>query len=175
MDFALQIYLQFLKIGLLGFGGGYMMIPLYFSDLVARQHWLTHDQMFSIIAMAQTVPGTFATNTATLVGLTVGNFGYACAATLGVVTPAVFLGYLADRYIKPYLDTPQLQGLLKGLSAAVIGIVLGTGMNLMKGAVTGWVLLGVVVLAFYLFFVRKWNVALAMISSALIGMAAIYF
>ncbi|MGE5422704.1 MAG: chromate transporter [Ignavibacteriales bacterium] len=175
MDFALQIYLQFLKIGLLGFGGGYMMIPLFFSDLVARQQWVTHDQMFSIVAMAQTVPGTFAANTATLVGLTVGNFGYACAATLGVVTPAVFLGYLADRYIKPYLDTPQLQGLLKGLSAAVIGIVLGTGMNLMKGAVTGWVLLGVAVLAFYLFFVRKWNVALAMILSALIGMAAIYF
>lgn len=172
--FALQIYLQFLKIGLLGFGGGYMMIPLFFTEIVAGHQWVTHDQMFNIIAMAQTVPGTFATNTATLVGLTTGSFGYGCAATLGVITPAFLAAYLADRYIRPYLDTPQLQGLLKGLAAAVIGIILGTGLNLMKSAIVDWPTLGVVGIAFYLFLARKWNVAAAMLVSALIGAGAIW-
>jgi hypothetical protein len=34
MMLYLKLYLLFLKIGLLGFGGGYMMIPLFFLEIV---------------------------------------------------------------------------------------------------------------------------------------------
>ncbi|MGI6512880.1 MAG: chromate transporter [Syntrophomonadaceae bacterium] len=171
----LTLYLQFLKIGLLGFGGGYMMIPLFFMDIVDRYNWLSYEEMFNIIAVAQTVPGTFATNTATLVGLKMGSIGYGLVAVLGVVTPALLIAYLADRYVRPYLGSPSLQGVLKGITAAVIGIILATGLRMMHSAVIDGPTMITGLLAFVLFYSRRWNVAAATISAALAGAVLIYF
>jgi len=171
----LKLYLQFLKIGLLGFGGGYMMIPLFFTDIVARHKWLSHEEMFNIIAVAQTVPGTFATNTATLVGLKMGSIGYGIVAVLGVITPALLIAYLADRYVRPYLTRPALQGILKGVTAAVIGIIFATGLRMMHSAVIDGPTMVTGLLAFIFFYARRWNVAAATISAALAGFVLIYF
>ncbi|MGI6551136.1 MAG: chromate transporter [Syntrophomonadales bacterium] len=171
----LKLYLLFLKIGLLGFGGGYMMIPLFFLEIVGRYNWLSHDDMFNIIAVAQTVPGTFATNTATLVGLNMGHIGYGLVAVLGVISPALLIAYLADRYVRPHLENPALQGVLKGIAAAVIGIILATGLRMMHSAVIDGPTMIAGLLAFYLFYSRNWNVALATISAAAAGVILIYF
>ena len=87
-----------------------MMIPLFFLEIVGRYNWLSHDDMFNIIAVAQTVPGTFATNTATLVGLYMGHIGYGLVAVLGVISPALLIAYLADRYVRPHLENPVYRG-----------------------------------------------------------------
>lgn len=171
----LQLYLTFLKIGLLGFGGGYMMIPLFFIELVDRWQCLTYDQMFNIVSVAQLVPGAFATNTAVLVGLNIGSFGFALGAVAGVVTPALFIAFLAEHYVRPILDNPKLQGFLKGLTAGVIGIILATGLNLMHSVVIDWATMLTSLLAFYLLFSRQWNAAAAILVSALIGLLAISF
>jgi len=171
----LKLYLLFLKIGLLGFGGGYMMIPLFFMEIVDRYKWLSHDEMFNIIAVAQTVPGTFATNTATLIGLNMGHIGYGLVAVLGVISPAILVAYLADRYVRPHLENPALQGVLKGITAAVIGIILATGLRMMHTAVIDAPTMITGLLAFVLFYWRRWNVAVATISAALAGVFLIYF
>ncbi|MGE5544808.1 MAG: chromate transporter [Bacillota bacterium] len=171
----LKLYFIFLKIGLLGFGGGYMMIPLFFMEIVDRYQWLSHDEMFNIIAVAQTVPGTFAANTATLVGLNMGQIGYGVVAVLGVVTPALLTAYLADRYIRPHLKSPALQGVLKGIAAAVIGIILATGLKMMHSAVIDGPTMITGLFAFFLFYSKRWNVAAATVSAALAGIVLIYF
>lgn len=165
----LKLFFTFVKIGFLGFGGGYMMIPLFFLEIVEHHHWLTHDQVFNIVAIAQTVPGVFATNSATLIGLTIGHPGYGILATLGIVSPALVAGFMAEKYIKPHLNKPALKAVLKGLSAAVIGIILGVGINMMDGVVNSWPTALVAALSFFLFQQRRWNAATAMITSACLG------
>lgn len=171
----IQLYLTFLKIGLLGFGGGYMMIPLFFIELVDRWQCLTYDQMFNIVSVAQLVPGAFATNAAVLVGWNVGSIGFALGAVVGVITPALLIAFLAERYVRPLLDNPKLQGFLKGLTAGVIGIILATGLKLMHSVVIDWATMLTGLLAFYLLFSRRWNVAAVILTSALAGMFAISF
>ncbi|MGE5398244.1 MAG: chromate transporter [Chitinophagales bacterium] len=170
-----KFYLAFLKIGLLGFGGGYMMIPLFFLEVVEKHHWLTSDKLFGIIALAQTVPGTFATNTATLAGMQIGGFGLGLTATLGVISPAFLVAYLSDRYIKPHLSKPAFQGFLKGVSLAVISIILATGIDMGKNAVTDIPTAIVTLTAFLLFTLPKWNAALSMIVAAMLGIILIAF
>jgi len=169
-----KVYLLFLKIGLLGFGGGYMMIPLFFLEIVDRYRWLTHDQMFNLIAVAQTVPGTFATNTAVLVGLTIGGLGYGVAAVMGVVSPALLIAHIAERYVRPYLENQALQGILKGLAAGVIGIIFATGLKMMHSAVVDFPAMITALLAFFLFYSRRWNVAVATLSAAIAGFVIIW-
>lgn len=171
----ISIYLIFLKIGLLGFGGGYLMIPLFFLEIVEKTHWMSHDQLFNILAVAQLVPGTFATNSAVLIGLSVGHLGYAVAALAGIVTPVMFTAYLAERYVRPFLNKPGMAGFLTGLTAAVIGIIAATGFNLMHAAVVDAPTMLTGLLAFYLFYSRHWNAASAAIVAAMAGLALFFF
>lgn len=150
-----------------------MMIPLFFSEMTIRHHWLTHRQMFDIIAVSQTVPGTLATNTATLIGLHMGSIPIAIVAVLGIITPSLFFAYIADKYVVPHLDNPRVQSTLKGLAAVVVGIILGAGLNLMKAAVTDIPTTAISVVAFLLFFWRRINAGAAMITASLIGIALI--
>lgn len=162
-----------LKIGLLGFGGGYMMLPIFFTEITVRHSWLTHREMFDIIAVSQTVPGTLATNTAALIGLHMGSMLIALVAVLGIITPSVLFAYIADKYVVPYLDYPWVQGALKGLAAVVVGIILGAGFNLMRAAVIDGPTVAIAVISFLMFFWRRINAGATMITASLIGIALI--
>ena len=65
---ALSLFLQFLKYGLLCFGGGYMIIPLLYTDLVEKTSTLTPESYGNLLAVSQMTPGAVSVNTATYVG-----------------------------------------------------------------------------------------------------------
>ena len=48
----LLLFLEFLKIGLFTFGGGYAMIPLIRETVVARM-WLTENEFYDFIGICE--------------------------------------------------------------------------------------------------------------------------
>ena len=83
----LQLFFTFVKIGLFTIGGGYAMIPLIQSEVIAHE-WLAQQQLVDFIAVSESTPGPFAINIATFVGMqTYGILG-ALATTIGVVLPS---------------------------------------------------------------------------------------
>ena len=63
----LKLFLAFLKIGAVSFGGGYGMISLIRDDCLANG-WLTEEELLNFIAVAESTPGPIAVNMATFVG-----------------------------------------------------------------------------------------------------------
>ena len=63
------LFLSFLKIGTVGFGGGLAVIAHIRSVVVGQRRWLSEQEFASGFALAQTLPGTSAGNMATYVGL----------------------------------------------------------------------------------------------------------
>ena len=61
----LQLFLNFLMIGALSFGGGYGMISLV-RETVLRYGWLTEAEFLSFVAVSESTPGPLAINMATL-------------------------------------------------------------------------------------------------------------
>ena len=86
----LQLFLNFLMIGALSFGGGYGMISLV-RETVLRHGWLTEAEFLSFIAVSESTPGPLAINMATFIGSSQGGFPGALIATLGVVLPSFFI------------------------------------------------------------------------------------
>ncbi|MDE7029990.1 MAG: chromate transporter, partial [Lachnospiraceae bacterium] len=69
MRMVWNVFLVFLKIGLLSIGGGYAVIPLI-QEQVVDSTGLISEQMFTdIITISQMTPGPLAVNTSTFVGL----------------------------------------------------------------------------------------------------------
>ena len=84
MIVCLKLFLTFLKIGAVSFGGGYGMIALMREDCL-RNGWLTEEELLNFIGIAESTPGPIAVNMATFVGASQYGILGALCATLGVV------------------------------------------------------------------------------------------
>ena len=144
----LNLWWQFLLIGLVSFGGGTAMIPLLQRTFVDQQGWISLTMFVDIIGLSQVTPGPIAINAATFIGyqssyLEYGSVALALtgsfAATLGVITmPSIFMSILiglqnqdkVQQAMKRilYRLRPVLVGLI-GVSAVSIAELSFTGFN----------------------------------------------
>ena len=83
---VLTMYLIFLKIGAVSFGGGYAMLPLIEEEVIENMHYLTNSQFLDILAISQITPGPIAINSATFIGLRELGLVGSIFATLGIVS-----------------------------------------------------------------------------------------
>lgn len=119
-----SVYLLFVKYGLLSFGGGYVLVMLFIHDLVEKYKLLTSTEFGNLLAIAQMTPGPIGINTATYVGYqTHGIFG-GLIATLGLLTPAIFLVLTAAFFFKKWENSSVVKGLLYGMRPATLGLII---------------------------------------------------
>ena len=126
MPLLLDLFLTFLKIGAVSFGGGYAMIPII-SDEVLAHGWLTEMEILNFIAVAESTPGPVAINMATFIGASQGGFLGAILATLAVVLPAFIIILLVASLISGLLKYAGVEAFLKGVRPVVVSLIVGTG------------------------------------------------
>lgn len=125
----LTLFLVFLEIGAVSFGGGYGMIPMM-RDACLSHGFLTEEQFMDFIAVAESTPGPIAVNMATFVGSSQGGFLGALLATLGVVLPALLIILLIAAVLKNLLKYKGVQGFLSGVRPAVAALILATAVTM---------------------------------------------
>ena len=119
-----SIYLLFVKYGFLSFGGGYVLITMFIHDLVEKYQLLTASEFANLLAIAQMTPGPIGINTATYAGYQTNGIIGGIIATLGLLTPAIFLVLAAAFYFKKWEKSPIMQGLLYGMRPATLGLII---------------------------------------------------
>ena len=65
MKLLFELFLQFAKIGLFTFGGGYAMLPLIERTCVEQKQWISEEEMLTLTVVAESTPGPVAMNCAT--------------------------------------------------------------------------------------------------------------
>ena len=110
----LQLFLNFLMIGTVSFGGGYGMISLI-RETVVSNGWLAESEFLNMIAVSESTPGPLAINMATFVGSTQGGFFGALAATFGVVLPSFIIISLIALAMKRLMKYGGVQAFLNGI------------------------------------------------------------
>lgn len=141
MPVLLELFLTFLKVGAVSFGGGYGMISLLTEEVVVRG-WLTEAQFMNFIAVAESTPGPIAINMATFVGASQGGFFGAILATLGVVLPSFMIILLIASVIKGLLKFAGVNAFLKGIRPVVVGLIVATGLSMAVSVIASFSALG---------------------------------
>src|SRR6185436_18458091 len=77
------LFLSFLKIGLVGFGGGVAVLAEIRTLTVRKRHWLTDLEFAEAVALAQSLPGASAGNSVTYIGVRLRGWRGATAALGG--------------------------------------------------------------------------------------------
>lgn len=159
----------FLKVGLLFFGGGYVLIPLLQHLLVEQYGWLTLREFLDGVAISQLTPGPLAI-LATFTGVRIAGFTGGLVATICVFLPCVLLMLLVGRWYEKLKEIDLIRNTLSGLLPAVVGLVASAAWSLGSSTLVGlqqWVLL---VTAFLLFRYTRVSPMVMILGAALIGM-----
>jgi chromate transporter len=120
-----SIYFCFFWIGLLSFGGGLM--PWIQREVVIKRGWLSDEQFFPGMALAQVLPGVNSTNIAIYVGQHVRGAAGAAMALAAMLTGPFCMMMLAAVSYKFVLGVPAIQAAAAGVATAAIGMLLRTG------------------------------------------------
>lgn len=125
----LILFLEFLKIGLFTFGGGYAMIPLV-KEAVLKHGWMNVETFLNMIGVSEVTPGPIAINMATYVGSTQGGFLGALLCTLGVVLPSFIIMLLISILLKKYMKNKYVQSALGGIKFVAIALIAASALTI---------------------------------------------
>lgn len=118
-----DIFSTFFKIGLFTFGGGYAMIPLIEKEIVEKKKWVEKEEITDILAVAQSIPGAIAINSATFIGYKTSGKKGALAATLGVILPSFIIIIIIAAFFSRFGDNPIIKAIFAGIRPAVVALI----------------------------------------------------
>ena len=127
----INLFWEFLKIGLFTIGGGAAMIPQIQHVATVEKGWLDDEEMLDCIAVGQSLPGVIAINIATYVGYRKRGIAGALAATFGVVLPAFVSILILVAILGAIGDNRFVAGAFMGIKAAVCGLLIVTSIKLL--------------------------------------------
>ena len=130
----LTLFLEFFKIGLFSFGGGFGMIPLV-EEAVVNHGWLSESSFYDFIGVCESTPGPIAINMATYIGSTQGGLLGSIVATLGVVLPSFIIILLIASVLKHFTENKYFKSFVKGVQPVVVGLLVSTGFIMLLKAI----------------------------------------
>ncbi len=138
----------FLRIGSVTFGGGLVMVPLIESEVVNNHHWLTHQEFADAFALGQITPGPVLI-TATFVGYRVAGTLGALVATISIFLPAFLMTIAAASSLRRFRDNKQVQAFLRGISPAVVGLLVAAALSVGRAGIHSWIGLSIMIVAIF--------------------------
>jgi len=136
----------FLRIGSITFGGGFVMIPLIEAEVVDSHHWLTHQEFVDATALGQITPGPVLI-TATFIGYRVAGTLGALIATISIFLPSFLMTVVAGSSLARFHTNKIVQSFLKGVTPAVVGLLVAAGISLGRAGIHSWVGMLIAVIA----------------------------
>jgi len=156
----------FLKIGLVFFGGGYVLIPLIHRELVVNQHMLTQQEFLDGTAISQLTPGPLAV-LSTFAGYKIAGIPGALVATVVVFTPGTLLMLIISGSYTRLKKYESVRNVLNTLIPAIAGLLIAAAWMIGRESVKA--LPGLIIFIIALIALIRYKVNPAI----LIGLAAI--
>jgi chromate transporter len=165
-----NLLVEGLKAGLLSFGGAYTAIPFLQSSMVGHYPAITQQVFLDGIALGSVIPAPLIIF-GTFLGFAAGGLAGALLMTLGIFAPAFAFTLLGHNQLERVIENKALHGALDGISAAVVGLLAITALQIFQSVITGWqqaALFAAALAAFYLI-KSKWAIPVVILTSGIIG------
>lgn len=131
----LHLFWTFFKIGATTFGGGYAMLPIIKHEVVERNGWIKDEEFVDVVAVAQSVPGAVAVNSAIFIGFKVRGYVGAFASMLGAVLPSFIVILLIAAFFVEFTNYKIVAAAFAGIRPAVVALITAAVIRLGKPVV----------------------------------------
>ena len=127
----LRLFYEFCKAGLFAIGGGLATVP-FLAAMGQSTGWFTAGDLADMIAVSESTPGPIGVNMATYVGFTTGGVPGAVIATLGLVTPSIFVILIIARVLVRFRQNRYVDAAFYGLRPCSVGLIAAAGLLVVK-------------------------------------------
>ncbi len=162
----IELFVQFLFISLLAFGGGQAVLPLIEQVCVTQMGWVSPQVFAAAVAFGYITPGPVLI-TATFIGYMVAGLLGALAATIGVFIAPILLATLMAIGVERLADNRWLLAFGRGAAPAVVGLLVATAWSLAQSTLTSWSLVVVAFVVLILAAITKIQPVLLLAGGAL--------
>jgi chromate transporter len=161
--------LLFLRVGLVTFGGGFVMIPMIQHEVVSGHQWLTAKEFADGMALGQLTPGPVVI-TATFVGYKVAGLLGAWVASTAVFLPSFVLSLVFGYSLDRWKTNPGVAAFMTGVQPAVVGLMGGAAILLGRAGLHHWATIGIAALSALLLIRFKLNPVVIILGTGLLGL-----
>jgi chromate transporter len=162
---------DFLKIGAVLFGSGYVLLAFLRTDLVQRLHWLTEQQLLDAVAVGQVTPGPVFT-TATFVGFVLGGGAGAAVATIGIFLPAFVFVALSGLVVTRLRRLSTAGAVLDGVNVASLALMAVVTWQLGRAALVDPLTIMLAAVSLVMLIHLRVNSAWLVLGGAMVGLIA---
>ena len=127
----------FLKISVVAFGGGYVMIPILQWDMVDHLQWLTLTQFLDGILLGFVTPGPVII-TATFVGYRLKGLAGALVATISIFLPPILMIIFLTPFYQRIKEGRWVRPVIQGILTALVGMLVLVTLQMGRAALVDW-------------------------------------
>jgi chromate transporter len=164
------LFTTFFQIGMIFFGGGFILIPVLHNRLVSQLGWLKPQEFLDGLAISNLAPGPIAL-IATFAGYRVGGPPGALLATVALFGPGILLMLAISHEYQRFRGDERTQRILAGINPAMAGLILSAAPLLGRSALVSSRGYALFALSLALLAGFRWHPAFVLI----IGAASGYF
>ncbi len=165
-----QLFLAFLKIGALTFGGGLAMMPIMHKEVVENKGWVSDDDVIKMLVISESTPGVFAVNSATFIGYKIGKFWGALVATLAVTIPSFIIISLISLVFYQFKEIEIVMYAFYGIQVGVAVLIFKAAIKLGRKIKFNALSYIILIAAFAIALFTSISVIYILLVSAVIGM-----
>ena len=163
------LFLHFLGLWFLAFGGPSTIMPDIHRYLVEVHHLMTSSQFAEIYTLASVAPGPHVMYI-TLIGWHLAGWAGVAATTLPLLVPATTLTLLVGHVIERYPDAPIIRAVRRGLTPITIGLMFASATILMRAVNHDWRAYLLTLLTVAVVLRKPWNPLWLLAAGALAGL-----
>ncbi len=169
-----NLFIIFFRIGCVGFGGLGSVLAIIERDLVTKQQKLNAEDITEALTYTKLLPGSTVVQVVTYLGYRLGGWAGATVSTIAFVLPAFLVMLILAVAYGSISTLANVQGGLRGLSAAVIGVLVITCYRLGGKTIKDWLGAILAIIAFVAAVVFHAPLALIVVGAGIVGLLA-YF
>ena len=129
----LQLFWEFLKIGLFAVGGGMATLP-FLQRLSESSGWFPQSLITDMVAISESTPGPIGINMATYVGYNVAGVLGGIVATMGEILPSIIIVVIVSKSLERFRGSKTVDAAFYGLRPAVTGLIAAAGISVVQVA-----------------------------------------
>jgi chromate transporter len=123
------LFIAFLKVSLYGFGGG---IVWAHRIAVEQRRWISEEEFADILSLCQFMPGPNVIGIAVCVGSKLRGLIGAITAAAGFILIPWTIGFSLGVWFLQYAHAAVTRNILGGISAAAAGLLIATGIRMLR-------------------------------------------
>ena len=167
-----EAFAYWLRLGFVNFGGPAGQIAMMYRDLVEKRRWISEQRFLNALNFCMVLPGPEAQQLAIYIGWLLHRTPGGLAAGILFVLPSVFILLGLSYVYAAFGSLPAIAGILSGLQAVVVAIVLAAVLKIGRRALRTPLHMAIAAAAFAGIYFLGVPYPAIVIGAGLVGLAA---